>query len=863
MSVSAVLKPHALAPDPETIPQELRSLAQWVVWRYSPNDNRDAWTKTPLQAKAAVDEKALNASSTRPQTWADFSTAWNGYTVNLPSAGDIPIPADKKNDPGHNGIDGVGFNLTPDNGITGVDLDHCLDAEGNPVLWAVPILERFKGTYTEVSPSGTGLRIFCYAQKPSLEHSKVGDVEMYDGRSKNGKQGGRYLTLTGHSYGEPEPITEKRDAVTWLYDEYLVKPKAKKQEPRKTGTGNVSTPPVSDGDLLEKIFASAKGGELKTLWDGDSSAHAKDNNDGESEGDLALAGALAWWCNYDLARADALFRQSNRMRAKWDELRGSETWGQRTLKLASEGKGPGDGYTPDDGRITVEKSAEPETPWEPLQALPGLYPPVPELPAELIPDPLRPWLSDIAERASLPLEFVTCPALVALSTVIGRSVGIYPKRRDDWLVVPNLWGGIVGKPGVMKSAAISEPTKPLRALANRAREAFQETQGDADAERSRLELEVSVLKEQAKKEAKKGGISADFQTALRDLTGQLANASVTERRYLTQDATVEKLGELLQENPNGLLVLRDELAGWLCTLERPGREGEREFYLEAWDGTGGFTFDRIGRGTVHIDALTVSMLGAIQPGKLDKYLSEAIAGGGGADGLLQRFQLVVYPDRVGDYKHVDRYPDSAAKQKANAIFETLDSLDLNQLGLDTQEGEIPALHFSDDAQDLFDLWRTELEQRLRSPDLDPKPAFASHISKYRSLMPSLALIFHLVGIADGTANGPVSLEAAQLAAAWCEYLEAHALKLYAPEVSSHIKAAQELKAKLEDGAVKDGGTIRDIYNAGWAGLTDRATVLSGLEVLAECNWVRIEEQVTGGRPSQTVRIHPDLRGGAK
>ncbi len=515
------------------------------------------------------------------------------------------------------------------------------------------------------------------------------------------------------------------------------------------------------------------------------------------------------------------------------------------------------------GGNSKDNAAEPEAPWEPLQPLPGLYPPVPELPAELIPDPLRPWLFDIAERASLPLEFVTCPALVALSAVIGRSVGIYPKRWDDWLVVPNLWGGIVGKPGVMKSAAISEPTKPLRALANKAREAFQETQGDADAEKSRLELEVSVLKEQAKRDAKKGGISSDFQATLRDLTEQLKDATVTERRYLTQDATVEKLGELLQENPNGLLVLRDELAGWLRTLERPGREGEREFYLEAWNGTGGFTFDRIGRGTVHIDALTVSMLGAIQPGKLDKYLSEAIAGGGGADGLLQRFQLVVYPDRVGEYKHVDRYPDSAAKQKVNAIFETLDSLDLTQLGLDTQEGEIPALHFTDDAQELFDLWRTELETRLRSSDLNHKPAFASHISKYRSLMPSLALIFHLVGIADGTASGPVSLEAAQLAAAWCEYLEAHALKLYAPEVSSHIKAAQELKAKIEDGAVKDGSTIRDIYNTGWAGLTDRATVLSGLEVLAECNWVRIDEQVTGGRPSQTVRLHPELRGGAQ
>lgn len=129
----------------------------------------------------------------------------------------------------------------------------------------------------------------------------------------------------------------------------------------------------------------------------------------------------------------------------------------------------------------------------------------------------------------------------------------------------------------------------------------------------------------------------DFTADLVGLTQQLAEATVTEQRYLTQDATTEKLGELLRDNPRGLLLSRDELAGWLSTLERPGREGEREFYLEAWDGSGEYTFDRIGRGTVHIPALTLSVLGGIQPGKLARYLDEALDGGGGADGLLQRF----------------------------------------------------------------------------------------------------------------------------------------------------------------------------------------------------------------------------------
>jgi hypothetical protein len=353
--------------------------------------------------------------------------------------------------------------------------------------------------------------------------------------------------------------------------------------------------------------------------------------------------------------------------------------------------------------------------------------------------------------------------------------------------------------------------------------------------------------------------SIDFEQRLEELYVELKKATVTERRYMTQDPTTEKLGELCQENPRGMLVLRDELAGWLRTLERPGREGDREFYLEGWNGTGAYTFDRIGRGTVHIEALTLAILGGIQPGKLEKYLEEALAGGSGADGLLQRFQLIVWPDHPGEWKKVDRYPDAAAKNRAYAVFEALDRLDIADLNLDASEDDIPALRFSGEAQVLFDTWRDTLERRLRSGELDHKPAFESHLSKYRSLMPSLALLFHLVDVVDGKASGPVSLEAAQLAADWCEYLEQHALKLYAPEISAHIKAARDLSLKIEEGAIKDGQTVRDIYHAKWEGLSDRAVVMAGLEVLAEHNWIRTENVSTGGRPSLKIRLHPDLR----
>ena len=109
--------------------------------------------------------------------------------------------------------------------------------------------------------------------------------------------------------------------------------------------------------------------------------------------------------------------------------------------------------------------------------------------------------------------------------------------------------------------------------------------------------------------------------------------AIGERRYIVNDPTVEKLGELLHQNPQGLLLYRDELAGWLRSLDKAGREGDREFYLEAWNGTADFRVDRIGRGTLSVPALCLSILGSIQPGKIVGYIADTLHGGAGDDGL--------------------------------------------------------------------------------------------------------------------------------------------------------------------------------------------------------------------------------------
>ncbi len=498
--------------------------------------------------------------------------------------------------------------------------------------------------------------------------------------------------------------------------------------------------------------------------------------------------------------------------------------------------------------------------WGALLELPATTPEVPTMPAEMIPEPLRPWIDDVAERLCVHREYIAVPALVSLGAVIGRKVGIHPKQFDDWLEVPNLWGAPVGPPSSKKSPAIAAGTAPLERLAALAAEAHIAAKAEREADAEIIRLEIEALKKQARR-----ANPADFRDELQAKIGELEKNEVPERRYLTNDGTIEKIAELLNTNPRGLLVKRDELIGLLRTCDKPGHETDRAFYLEAWNGKSRHSIDRIGRGTLHVPALTLSVLGGIQPGLLASYVRGAVEGEGGADGLLQRFQLLVWPDRQRPYVNIDRYADTAAKNHAFEIFEFLDLRTGEELGAKKDElnpDSIPALRFSPDAQHLFNGWIESLMKRLLSPELEATPAFHAHLSKYPSLMPSLALVFHLVDIADGRASGPVSVDAADLAADWCDFLELHARKLYALELNRGAASVHALAERIQQGEVEDGQNVSDLYRHKWPHLKTADEVSAALGALEGCNWLRVEEIPNpGARPTKQIRLNPNAIGG--
>lgn len=488
--------------------------------------------------------------------------------------------------------------------------------------------------------------------------------------------------------------------------------------------------------------------------------------------------------------------------------------------------------------------------WQPTQALAPKLSPVPPLDSAMLPEPLRDWIKDSSECIGTPDEYMAATVIVALSSVVGRKVRIRPRAYGDWTATCNFFGALSGRPGVKKSPAMAEGLAPLNKMAGRAMARHEEDLADFEVSLAVDEATAKGAKTRLEQAAKKANPN---RTELEELARQAKSASDAEaptlKRYIVNDATVEATGEKLRENPNGLLTARDELTGFLRGLERQGHEQDVAFYLEAWNGNGvNFIYDRIGRGTIAIPGPCLSIIGTIQPGPLSRYIRNISGDDRQRDGFISRFQLLVYPDPI-PYKRVDRLPDRDARDRAFRMFDNLDRLTPEEAGAEFDDhGDVWFLRFNREAQGIFDEWLDALEMRLQSGQISG--LMEEHLSKYRSLFPSLALIFHLVSVADGSSQpGPVSGRAAVSAGAWCQFLEMHARRIYQAAFDGDTETAQMLADRFD--RLPNPFTAREVQQKNWQGLKTGDEVMAALNLLEGANWIASEEppaNAAGGRP---------------
>ncbi len=801
----------------QVIPRSLQERDQWVCWQMPMRHGKG--TKFPVNPY-----NGGAAKSTDRSTWSSFAIARKAWA------------ADQK-------LRGVGFVFDSGDPFCGVDLDNCIDSSsGRLKPWAAKIVQRLN-SYTEISPSGKGLKIFVQATKPGARCKaghEDGAIEMYDHD--------RFFTVTGRQWaGTSDRVEARQEQIEQLYHDVFAAKAARQSPP-------TSTSALSDEQIIEKASRSHSGAKFQNLWLG----RWAGTFPSQSEADSSLMFMLAFYTK-DAGQLDRLFRRSCLMRDKWDEKHGARTYGQmtidRALEKVTEHYRPGGCVSNGAARreASVDDAVAGVEPWPAPQPLPTGLPPVPTFKIEWLPLSLRGWIADITNRMQSPVDYCATVAMTVAGALIGRKVAIRPKRQDDWQVVPNLWALNVGRPSSMKTPSTNAASAFLRKLEVEAKAEYAAVMESYQASQLLGEATRKVKAAELKSVVKEGGNAAALAEEL--AKSSFERATPVRKRYLTQDTSMEKCGVLLAENPNGIVLGLDEAGSWLRTMNREGHEGDRGFYLTAWAGDSRYTFDRIGRGTIDVEAAIVSIIANIQPGVLQEHLRQAVGGGAGDDGLLPRFQLAVWPDLPSTWTNVDQWPDADAKEIAYSALDRLAKLTADNVGAERDrlnEHALPFLRFDSDAQDLFDRWRSSMENHLRTAG--EHPCIESHLAKYRSLIPSLALITHLL---EGGA-GPVPVRSLECAIEWSGYLEAHARRLYAGVTRANVVSAIELARRIRSGEVVSGFDQRTVYRNCWQSL-DKEQTGAAVELLMSLDWLREHETRTSGRTKIMYTINPQIQ----
>lgn len=285
--------------DQEAIPAGLRGVSRWLLWRYEERDGKQ--TKVPLDARTGrwVDV-------TDPASWSDFESAVAALEARKDCAG-------------------VGFVFVAEDDLVGVDLDDCIDAEGRLAPQAREIIDRLD-TYTEISPSGLGVKLFLRGVKPEEAGCRTTKVEGFSRVEVYGQE--RFFTVTGQRLdGAPVTVEPRQEALEWLCEQVFPAPPAPPERPPLQR----SPAWLDDETLIEMAGRARNGAKFLRLWAGDTSGHADD----DSAADLALCDILAFWTGNDPDRIDRLLRQSGLYREKWER----EDYARRTIMKAIEGSG--------------------------------------------------------------------------------------------------------------------------------------------------------------------------------------------------------------------------------------------------------------------------------------------------------------------------------------------------------------------------------------------------------------------------------------------------------------------------------------------------------------------------------------------
>ena len=581
-------------------------------------------------------------------------------------------------------------------------------------------------THTHLTPRGGKHIVFKWRHDRPITNSE-GQLK---GLGINVRGNGGYIIAPpsqrhdGKAYEIAEPLDffHFAEAPEWLYDLILTKPKS---EPPRTSISErakaLVRPPVSR-DVRPYVEAA-----VRNEYDAVASAHPGNrnnqlNNSALSLGTLVGAGELT-----EGEVVEALYQASvvngsvkdDGHQAAMNTIKSGMSYGIKRPRAIPDLRVVG----PDSPEVPAETQPQPAA--DPVDLWGNFDPPM--LPRYVLPDVIERFAFDQGRTMGADMAGVAVSALAVCAAAIPDKVKLQVKRHNKgWLEEARIWVATVGPPSSMKTPIMKAAARPLRRMDGDLARQYQE-------ERSRYE---SLSKEE----------KAQTEPPKRT-------------RLMIEDATPEAAQGILKDSPDGVLCYQDEMSGWFGAMDRysGGKGGDRSFWLQAFNG-GHHSVERVGRGSVFIENLSISLLGGIQPEPIRKIAEDSVD-----DGLLQRLLPVMLKPAVESCDE----PESTVVSEYAEMIGRLRRLD-----------EI-VLRFDEGAQ----AFRQELERRhlkLQSAEI-VNPKLGSHIGKYNGIFARLCIIWHCAETAALGNVPPIISEAtARRAGRFLhQFLLPHAIAFYA------------------------------------------------------------------------------------
>lgn len=602
------------------LPPELLSRRQWIAWWSVAGEGRcvelpNRRLSSVLKGQPKPHKLPINphtgglAASTRSATWSSFQEA-------LAAAQRWSLT-------------GIGFVFTDSDSYSGVDMDHCRNPETGQISdWACAII-RALNSYSEVSPSGTGIHTIIRGNLPAKRGNQVahedGKVEMFSRA--------RYFTFTGiHVDGTPTEVHDRQPELLRLHDKLFGcrKSRLAVEESRRA-----SPVAASDCELIAMARKARNGSKFARLWSG----RWEGDYISQSEADLALCCLLAFWTGQDAARIDELFQSSGMMRKKWLRTDYREATmakaitmtGAKRIAKATERRGVGGNTSPNDP-ITLT----PETPWDPPIAFHQFQ--LPDFPVEVLPDWLRAFVEALATATQTPADLAALLTLSVIAASCAKKVVVCVK--GSYCEPVNLFTVTALPSGSRKSSVFAEATRPLEDYEQSEARRTGPEMVKARATRGITEARLKKLQERAVSATGKD------QTKLTEeviaLATELAGIpEVAAPRLIADDCTPERLVTLLRDQGGRIAVMSPEgdVFDLMAGRYSSNKKGNFGVYLKGHAGDALYV-DRIGRpmDSVKAPALTIGL--AVQP---DVIRGLAQNPGFRGRGLLARF-LYAMPD---------------------------------------------------------------------------------------------------------------------------------------------------------------------------------------------------------------------------